>query len=40
MELMLSEGRILTSCHINLSFKGSEFPMELMLSEVSILTSC
>ncbi len=40
MELMLSEGRILTSCQIILSFKGSEFPMELMLSEGSVLISC
>ncbi len=30
MELMLSEGSILTSCHIIMSSLGGEFLMELM----------
>ncbi len=40
MRLMLSQGTILTSCYINMSYLGGELLMELMLLQGSILTSC
>ncbi len=35
LELMLSKGSILISCHVIMSYLGGEFIMELVLSEAA-----